>query len=56
MPETIASDKSTGFSSMAVVKWVQETGIDWQYIAPGKSQQNGFAKGLHGKLRDECLN
>ncbi len=34
MPETIASDKSTGFSRMAVVKWVQETGMDWQYIAP----------------------
>ena len=41
---------------MAILKWVQNTGIDWHYIAPGKPQQNGFIESFNGKLRDECLN
>lgn len=55
-PKTIVSDNGTEFTSMAVLKWVQETGIDWHYIAPGKPQQNGFIESFNGKLRDECLN
>ena len=46
----------TEFTSMAILKWVQETGIDWHYIAPGKPRQNGFIESFNGKLRDECLN
>ena len=46
----------TEFTSMTILKWVQETGIDWHYIAPGKPQQNGFIESFNGKLRDECLN
>ena len=41
---------------MAVLRWVQETGIDWHYIAPGKPTQNAFIESFNGKLRDECLN
>ena len=55
-PQTIVSDNGTEFTSMAILKWVQETGIDWHYIAPGKPQQNGFIESFNGKLRDECLN
>jgi putative transposase len=55
-PKTIVSDNGTEFTSMAILKWVQETGIDWHYIAPGKPQQNGFIESFNGKLRDECLN
>ncbi|MGR3659629.1 MAG: IS3 family transposase [Paracoccaceae bacterium] len=56
MPNTIVLDNGTEFTSMAILKWVQETGIDWHYIAPGKPQQNGFIESFNGKLRDECLN
>lgn len=69
MPKTIVSDNGTEFTSMAILKWVQDTGIDWHYIAPGKPQQNGFIESFNGKLRpshglhanhcqamDECLN
>jgi len=56
MPKTIVSDNGTEFTSMAILKWVQETGVDWHYIAPGKPQQNGFIESFNGKLRDECLN
>jgi putative transposase len=41
---------------MAILKWVQDTSIDWHYIAPKKPQQNGFIESFNGKLRDECLN
>ena len=55
MPKTIVSDNGTEFTSMAILKWVQDTGVDWHYIAPGKPQQNGFVERFNGKLRDECL-
>ena len=41
----------TEFTSMAILKWVQETGIDWHYIAPGKPQQNGFIESLSYPLK-----
>ena len=56
MPKTIFSDNGTEFTSMAILKWVQDTGIDWHYVAPGKPRQNGFIESFNGKLRDECLN
>lgn len=56
MPTTIVSDNGTEFTSMAILQWVQNNGIDWHYIAPGKPQQNGFIESFNGKLRDECLN
>lgn len=55
-PNTIVSDNGTEFTSMAVLRWVQETGIDWHYIAPGKPTQNAFTESFNGQLRDECLN
>ncbi len=55
MAKTIVSDNGTEFTSMAIHKWVQDTGSDWHYIAPGKPQQNGFIESFNGKLRDEYL-
>lgn len=56
MPSTIVSDNGTEFTSMAILRWVQDTGIEWHYIAPGKPTQNAFIESFNGKLRDECLN
>ena len=56
MPKTIVLDNGAEFTSMAILKWVQNTAIDWHYFAPGKPQQNGFIESFNGKLRDECLN
>ena len=56
MPKTIVSDNGTEFTSMTILKWVQDTGIDWHYIAPGKPMQNGFVESFNGRMRDECLN
>lgn len=55
-PGTIVSDNGTEFTSMAILRWVQDTGVDWHYIAPGKPTQNAFIESFNGKLRDECLN
>lgn len=53
---TVVSDNGTELTSMAVLKWCQETGVDWHYIAPGKPIQNGFVESFNGSFRDECLN
>lgn len=50
------SGNGTEFTRLAILKWVQDTAIDWHYIAPGKPQKNGFFESFNGKLRDECLN
>jgi putative transposase len=55
-PTTCVSDNGTEFTSMAILRWSQETSIEWHYIAPGKPQQNGFIESFNGRLRDELLN
>ena len=55
-PKTIVSDNGTELTSTAVLKWVQETGIDWHYIQTRKPTQNAFIESFNGRLRDECLN
>ncbi|MER9262527.1 IS3 family transposase [Mesorhizobium sp. M0619] len=55
-PRTIVSDNGTELTSMAILKWCQEGGVEWHYIAPGKPMQNGFVESFNGRFRDECLN
>ena len=55
-PKTIVSDNGTELTSMAVLRWCQETRIDWNYIAPGKPMQNAFVESFNGSFRDELLN
>jgi putative transposase len=55
-PEMIVSDNGTELTCNAMLKWTEENGVEWHYIAPGKPQQNGFMESFNGKLRDECLN
>ena len=49
MPRTIVSDNGTEFTSMAILKWVQDNGLDWHYIQPGKPTQNAFIESFNGK-------
>ena len=55
-PKAIRSDNGTEFTSNAILAWAHEQSIEWQYIQPGKPQQNGHTESFNGKLRDECLN
>ncbi len=56
LPGTVVSDNGSEMTSMAVLRWCQETSVEWHYIAPGKPTQNAFVESFNGKLRDECLN
>jgi putative transposase len=55
-PLGCVSDNGTELTSLALLQWSQDTGIDWHYIAPGKPQQNAFIESFNGRLRDELLN
>jgi putative transposase len=55
-PQVVVSDNGTELTSTAILRWSQEHGVAWHYIAPGKPMQNGFAESFNGRLRDECLN
>ena len=55
-PLTCVSDNGTELTSMAILRWCQETQIEWHYIAPGKPTQNAFIESFKGRLRDELLN
>ena len=55
-PMTIVSDNGTELTSMAILRWQEETSVAWHYIQPGKPQQNGFVESFNGRLRDELLN
>jgi putative transposase len=55
-PRSCVSDNGTELTSMAILKWMQTSGVAWHYIAPGKPQQNAFVESFIGRLRDECLN
>jgi putative transposase len=55
-PATCVSDNGTELTSMAILRWSQQSGVEWHYIAPGKPQQNAFIESFNGRLRDELLN
>ncbi|GGG52012.1 hypothetical protein GCM10010964_43980 [Caldovatus sediminis] len=56
VPAMIVSDNGTELTSVAVLRWAEERGVEWHYIAPGKPRQNAFVESFNGRLRDECLN
>ena len=41
-PLLVVSDNGTEFISNAMLRWQQDHGVDWHYIAPGKPMQNGL--------------
>lgn len=55
-PKMIKSDNGTEFTSNLILSWTHEKQLLWQYIQPGKPQQNGYCESFNGKFRDECLN
>jgi putative transposase len=55
-PRQIISDNGTEFTSVAVLKWSENSAIGWHYIDPGKPIQNGAVESFNGKVRDEFLN
>lgn len=56
LPAMIVSDNGTELTSNVMLKWQEDTHVEWHYIQPGKPMQNGFVESFNGRLRDECLN
>ena len=55
-PEYIRSDNGPEFVSTAVQKWLEVSGVDTLYIAPGSPWENGYVESFNSRLRDELLN
>ena len=55
-PCMVVSDNGTELTSNAILRWQEERGVEWHYIAPGRPMQNGLVESFNGRLRDECLN
>ncbi|CDX24926.1 conserved hypothetical protein [Mesorhizobium plurifarium] len=55
-PLMVVSDNGTELTSNAMLKWQQDRGVEWHYIAPGKPTDNAFIESFNGKFRSECLN
>lgn len=53
---TIVSDNGTEFTSMAILRWCQETGVEWHYIAPRQADAGCLRRELQRTLSGECLN
>ena len=55
-PGMVISDNGTELTSVAILRWQQETGIAWHYIAPGKPMHNGYVESFNVRLRDDLQN
>ena len=63
-PQTIVSDNGTELTSMAILRWRQETASNGTMSLPatdeaplrGLPMQNGLVESFNGSFRDECLN
>lgn len=54
-PAMCVSDNGTELTTMAILRWSQETRIERHYIA-SKPTKNAFIESFSGRLRDELLN
>jgi len=41
-PLTIVSDNGTELTSHSMLRWQENRGVGWHYIAPGSPWENGF--------------
>ena len=55
-PQAIRVDNGPEFISKALSEWAYNTGVQINFITPGKPMENGFIESFNGKFRDECLN
>jgi transposase InsO family protein len=55
-PGMIVSDNGTEFTCNAMLARCRDSGLDWDFIVPGKPMQNGFVESFNGCMRDELLN
>ena len=54
-PRYLRSDNGPEFVACAILRWLQDAGIETALIDPGKPWQNGADESFNGKFRDEFL-
>lgn len=55
-PKTTRGRNSAEVIATAVLRRAGERGVEWDYIAPDKPQQNAFVGRFNIRLPDECQN
>ncbi|WP_407702708.1 IS3 family transposase [Sulfurivirga caldicuralii] len=55
-PKTVVVDNGAEFTSKAMLRWGQETGVKLHFIQPGKPTQNALIESFNGEFRNSCLN
>jgi len=48
-PNMVVSDNGTELTSMAILKWSQDSRVEWHYTQPGKPTQNAFVESFNGR-------
>ena len=56
LPRSIRVDHGTESTSKALHEWAWKSGVQLDFIRPGKPTENGMIESFNGRLRDECLN
>jgi putative transposase len=56
LPQAIAVDNGTDFTSEALDEWAYKRGVKLDYTQPRKPTDNGLVESFNGRLRDEFLN
>lgn len=47
-PCMVVSDYGTELRWNAILKWQEDSKVEWHYLAPGKPMQNGFVESFNG--------
>ena len=55
LPGTVVLGNGTEITSMAVLHWSQETGIEWRFIIPERPTWNALIEGFNRRLQDDFL-
>ncbi len=55
-PASVVADNGPEFASRALDEWSYQSGVQLEFIRPGKPIENCFVESFNGKFRDECLN
>ena len=56
IPEHIRSDNEPEFTTEAVRRWLERSGIKTLFIEPASPWENEYIESFNGKVRDELLN
>jgi putative transposase len=56
LPKKLRCDNGPEMTSRHFLDWAHRSGIEVEYIEPGKPIQNAYIESFNSRFRDECLN